>query len=205
MTQKLTSSTAACLLKTCHQANVAGFYAELNSDTNRQSLEHCANNNFVFQQVPVDVYAFGLPFRRRFTLFSVNVPVHLKLARRCEIFGNVCSFSGKAHRQLGPCFKRSFLASSSSSSTCDICCSSTCSLVPCHGQLDKQAALVDLNHGQGHRWRGRGMQFLELIAEHPRTERKLSVQNVSSQKSSSTTCFCLLPTKRPLYVLLSFL
>ena len=91
MTEPLTSSIAACLLKTCHQAHVVGFYAELNSDTNRQSLEHRANINFVFQQVPVDTCAFSLPFRRRFTLFSVNVPVHLKLARRCDNFGNVYS------------------------------------------------------------------------------------------------------------------
>ena len=87
MTQPLMSS------KTCHQANVVGFYAELNSDTNRQPLEHCANNNFVFQQVPVDMCAFGLPFRRRFSLFSVKVPVHLKPNRRCDNYGNVCSFS----------------------------------------------------------------------------------------------------------------
>ena len=105
MTLPLTSSTAACLLKACHQANVVGFYAELISNTNRQSFEHCVNSNFVFQQVPVDLCAFGLPFRKRFTLFSANVPVHLNLARRCENFGHDCSFSGKAHRQLGSCFK----------------------------------------------------------------------------------------------------
>ena len=34
-------------------------------------------------------------------LFTVNVPVRLKLARRCDNFGHVCSFSGKAQRQLG--------------------------------------------------------------------------------------------------------
>ena len=45
---------------------------------------------------------------KRFMLFSVNVPVHLKLARRCNNFGHVCSFSGKAHRQLGFLFSRSF-------------------------------------------------------------------------------------------------
>ena len=109
MTQPLTSSTAACLQKACHQANVVGFYAELNSDTTRHSLEHWATNNFVFQQVPVDLCAFGLPSKKRFTLFSVNVPVHLQLARRCENSGHVCSFSGKAHRQLGSCFQNRFL------------------------------------------------------------------------------------------------
>ena len=94
--QPLTSSTAACLLKTCHQANVVVFYAEL---------------NFVFQQVPVELCAFGLPFRKRFKLFSVNVLVILKLARRCNNFGHVCSFSGKAHRKFGVCFQDRFQAS----------------------------------------------------------------------------------------------
>ena len=109
MTQPPTLSAAACLLPTCHQTNVVGFYMELISNTNRQSFEHCVNSNFVFQQVPVDLFAFGLPFRKRFMLFSINVPVHLKLARRCDIFGHVCSFSGKAHRQLGFCFQDRFL------------------------------------------------------------------------------------------------
>ena len=97
------------------------------------------------------IFPFGFPIRKRFTLFSVNVPVHLKLARRCENFGNVCSFSGKAHRQLGSCFERSFPPSSSSSLICCLCCSCTCSLVSCQRQLDKQATLVGLNHGQVHR------------------------------------------------------
>ena len=80
MIQPLTLSTAACLLKAGNQANVVGFYSVLNSDTPRQSLGHWATNNFVFQQVPVDLCAFGLPFKKRFTLFSVSVPVHLQLA-----------------------------------------------------------------------------------------------------------------------------
>ena len=33
LTQPLTSSTAACLLQTCHQANVVGFYVELIHNT----------------------------------------------------------------------------------------------------------------------------------------------------------------------------
>ena len=33
MAEPLTSSTAVCLLKTCHQANFVGFCADLNSDT----------------------------------------------------------------------------------------------------------------------------------------------------------------------------
>ena len=107
-TQPLTLSTAACLPEACHQANVVGCYAVLNSDMPRQSLERWATNNFVFQQVPVDLCAFGLPFMKRFTLFSVNVPVHLQLARRCDNSGHVCSFAGKADRQLGSCFQNRF-------------------------------------------------------------------------------------------------
>ena len=103
MTRPLTSSTAAC-----HQANVVGFYAELCSDSHRQSLVHWATNNIDFQQVPVDLCAFGLQFQKRFTLFSVNVPVHLQLARRCDDSGHVCSRSGKTHRQLGSCFQNRF-------------------------------------------------------------------------------------------------
>ena len=105
LTQPLTSSTAACLLKTCHQANVVSFHAELIHNTVSQSFEHWVNSAFGFQREPVDMCAFGLPFRKRFIMFSVNVPVHLKLARLCNIFGNVCSFSGKAHQQLGPSLK----------------------------------------------------------------------------------------------------
>ena len=45
MTQPQTSSTAACLPKTCHQANVVGFYAEFSSDTPRQSFVHWATNS----------------------------------------------------------------------------------------------------------------------------------------------------------------
>ena len=66
MTQPLTSSTAACLPKACLLANVVGFYPELNSDTPRQSLKHWATNNFVFQRVPMVLYAFGLTFNKRF-------------------------------------------------------------------------------------------------------------------------------------------
>ena len=52
MTLPPTSSTAACLLKACHQANFVGFYAELISNTNRQSFERCVNSNFVFSRCP---------------------------------------------------------------------------------------------------------------------------------------------------------
>ena len=48
MTQPLASSTASCLLETCLQANVVGFFAELNSNTTRQSFVHCANSGSVF-------------------------------------------------------------------------------------------------------------------------------------------------------------
>ena len=47
-----------CLLKTCHQANVVGFYAELVNNTVRQSFEHRVGKAFGFQQVPVDMCAF---------------------------------------------------------------------------------------------------------------------------------------------------
>ena len=50
MTQPLALSTASCLLEKCQQANVAGFFAELNSNTSRQSFVHCANSRLVFQQ-----------------------------------------------------------------------------------------------------------------------------------------------------------
>ena len=124
MTQPQTSSTAACLLKACHQENVVGFYAELSSDTPRQSLVLWATNNFVFQQVPVELCAFILPFKKRFTLFSVNVPVHLQLARRCDDSGHGCSFSGKTHRQLGSC-SQNRSPTIAPSSICRICCSCT--------------------------------------------------------------------------------
>ena len=90
----------SCFLAGLISSSVIRLHAELGSDTPRQSLVHCVNSSFVFQQVPVDLCVFGLPFRKRFTLFSVNVPVHLKLARRCDNFDRVCSFSGKAQRQL---------------------------------------------------------------------------------------------------------
>ena len=95
MTQPLTSSTAACLRKACQQANFVGFYAEFHSDTTRHSIVRCASKSLVFQQVPADVCAFGFPFRKRLTLFSVNVPVHLKLARRCDNFDHVTPFLAK--------------------------------------------------------------------------------------------------------------
>ena len=80
----------------------------------------------------------------------------------------------------GLLFERSFSPPVTPSSICVICCPCTGARVPCQGQLDKQATLVGLNHGQGQRWGGRGLQcavstrslarslrlFLELIAEH---------------------------------------
>ena len=59
MTRPLALSPASCLLEACHQANVVGFFAELSSDTTRQSLAHCANSSFAFQQVPMDMCACG--------------------------------------------------------------------------------------------------------------------------------------------------
>ena len=54
MTQPLALSIASCLLETCQQANVAGFFAELLSNTTRQTFVHCASR-LVFQQVPVEM------------------------------------------------------------------------------------------------------------------------------------------------------
>ena len=86
MTQPADLSTVSCLLEACQQANVVGFYAELHSDTARRSFVHCDSKNLALQQVPVDLCAFGFPFKKRLTLFSVSVPVHLKLARQCDSF-----------------------------------------------------------------------------------------------------------------------
>ena len=69
MTQPQASSTASCLLETCLQANVVGFFAELNSNTTRQSFVHCANSSLVFQQALVDMCAFGFPVQE--TLYAV--------------------------------------------------------------------------------------------------------------------------------------
>ena len=101
MTQPLALSTASCLLERRHQAIVVGFFAGLSSNTTCQSLVHCANSSFAFQQVPMDMCTFGLPFRKRFTLFSVNAPIHMKLARRCDDHGDMYSFTGKARSATG--------------------------------------------------------------------------------------------------------
>ena len=111
VTQPLTSSTAACLLNACHQANVVGFYAELSSVTHRQSLVHWTSNNFVFQQGTSGFVRFWLTVQETFyaVLCQKNVPVHLQLARHCDDSGHVSSFSGTAHRQLGSCSQNRFL------------------------------------------------------------------------------------------------
>ena len=57
------------------------------------SLAYCQQNP-CRSTVPVDLCAFGFPFKTRLTLFSVSVPVYLKLAQRCDNFDHVCSFSG---------------------------------------------------------------------------------------------------------------
>ena len=89
-TQPLTSSTAACLLKTCHEANVVGFYAE-SSTIRSVSLSSTVST------VPLASWKYQW------------ICVRLKLARRCNNFGHVCSVSGKAHRLLGFCFQDRFL------------------------------------------------------------------------------------------------
>ena len=181
LTEPLTSSAAACLFETCHQARSSSAIriVSLSSIVSTVTLSFSR-------------YQWICAFRKRFMFFSVNVPVRLKLARRCNNFDHVCSFSGKAHRQLGFCFQDRFLHRTHRVRYARFCCSRTCSLVPCQGQLDKQAASVGLNDGQGHRLSGRGLQcaviraesssslrlFLEPIAEHPRTQHKLSGQKV---------------------------
>ena len=42
--------------------------------------------------------AFDFPSKKHLTLFSVSVPVHLKLARQCDTLKHVCSFSGTLHQ-----------------------------------------------------------------------------------------------------------
>ena len=73
----------------CHQANVGGVFAGLNSDTTWQSLAQCAENTFAFQRMASDMCAFGSPFRKRLTRLSVNTPIHMKMARRCDDHDNV--------------------------------------------------------------------------------------------------------------------
>ena len=86
MTQPLSSIRISRLLETCQHANVVGFYAEFHSDT----ALHWLANRLAIRQVLVDLCAFGFPFKKRVTLFSVSVPVYLKLERRCETFDDVC-------------------------------------------------------------------------------------------------------------------
>ena len=150
LTQPLTSS------------DVVGLSTEPIHISVSQSFEHCVRTAFGFQQVPVDMCDFSLLFRQRFMLFSVNVSVQLKLARRCNNFGHVCSFSGKSASTTRFLFSRSFSSPNTPSSICKVYCSCTCSVVPCQGQLDKQATLVGLNHGQGHRWSGRAVSSRSL-------------------------------------------
>ena len=64
MTQPLALSTVSSPLENCQQASVVGFYAELHSDTARHL--HGASKNLAFRQVPVDLCAFGFPFKKRF-------------------------------------------------------------------------------------------------------------------------------------------
>ena len=104
ITQPLALSTGSCLLEACHQGNVVGFFAGLSSDTSWQSLA-APTVAFLFSKCRWTCVLFGLPLKKRFTLFSVNAPIHMKLARRCDDHGNICSFSGKAH----PVFKGHFL------------------------------------------------------------------------------------------------
>ena len=99
MTQPLALSTVSSLLEACQQAAIAGVHADFHSDTARHL--HSASKNLAVRQVPVDLCVFRFPFKKR----SVSVPVHLKLAQRCNNFDHVCSFSGQAHQ----CWKGHFI------------------------------------------------------------------------------------------------
>ena len=96
ITEPLALSTVSSLLEACQQAAVLGVCADLHSDTARHL--HSASKKLALRQVPVYLCALGFPFMKRLTLFSVSVPVYIKLARRCNNFEHVCCFSGKAHR-----------------------------------------------------------------------------------------------------------
>ena len=95
----MATSAAVCLLKACSQAGVSAAC---------QSLVRCANQNFVVRQVSLDMCAFKLLFRKRISLIAVNVPAHMNLDRRCDNHGNVCTFPGLLHRQLGILFQSPF-------------------------------------------------------------------------------------------------
>ena len=162
VTQPLTSSTAAFLLFACHQANVVGFYAELSSVTHRQSLVHWATNNFVFQQVPVDLCAFGLPFKKRFTLFSVKKMFLCTCSWPDTVTTLVTSAPFLAQRidSWDPVLKIDFFTDRTEFDMLFLW------LVHWFTHsLYEQAAVVRLNHGQGHRWSGRGMQCAVIRAE----------------------------------------
>ena len=162
VTQPLTSSTAAFLLKACHQANVVGFCAELSSVAHRQSLVHWATNNFVFQQVPVDLCAFGLPFKKRFTLFSVKKMFLCTCSWPDTVTTLVTSAPFLAQRidSWDPVLKIDFFTDRTEFDMLFLW------LVHWFTHsLYEQAAVVRLNHGQGHRWSGRGMQCAVIRAE----------------------------------------
>ena len=131
MTQPSAMSTVSCPLEACQQTRVVGFFAELQSDTPRRSL--CI--------VPARILSFcgcrwtcacGFASRKRLTLFSVSVPAHLKLARQCDNFGHVCSFSGKSHQS----WKGHFIHRAHRVRYSSFCCPCTGSVVPCQEQLD---------------------------------------------------------------------
>ena len=140
MTQPLALSKVASLLEAFQQAAIAGVYADFHSDTARHL--HAASKNFAVRQVPVDLCAFGFIFQKRLTLYSVSVPLYLKLAQRCDNLDHVCSFFGQAHQN----WKRPFLH---------------------RAHRVRYASFVarGLNHGQWHRWGGSGMQCAVFRAE----------------------------------------
>ena len=63
MTEPLALSTVSSLLEASQQTAIACVYADLHSDTARHL--HSASKNLAVRQVPVDLCAFGFPFKKK--------------------------------------------------------------------------------------------------------------------------------------------
>ena len=155
-------------------ANVDGLYAELLNDTARRSFVHCASTSLAFRQIPGGFVRLWLPIQKTFDVVSSQPSSAFEAgSSRLLLF---LANRIKAGRDIVFIELNEFVV---------LCCPCTGPLVPCQEQLDYQTSLVGLYHGQRHRWGGSGMQcaviraesclnlrrwFLELIAEHPRTQ-----------------------------------
>ena len=58
----MTQPFVSCLLEVCQQEAIAGVYADLHNDKARHL--HAASKNLALRQVPVDLCAFGFPFKK---------------------------------------------------------------------------------------------------------------------------------------------